>query len=239
MTFSVADLKRFPSVTRVHFVECSGNGRSAYRTPKPEMTPQQVDGMMSNSEWTGVPLSTLLREAGVKPEAKWFLAEGGDACLLSRSIPDAEGERRRAHRLRAERRAASPRARVSDSPAAPGLRGQHEREVAPPHQARHRAVHDALGNVEVHRSASRRKSPRSSASRWTRSRSSRRPRFPSVCRPGMVGHSRARLERSRPHHARRRQHRRRQRPGRKRAAAIAGDAQGTGALPAPVALDRQ
>src|SRR5690348_1408324 len=88
--FSVADLKRFPSVTRTHFVECSGNGRSAYRTPKPEMTPQQVDGMMSNSEWTGVPLDTLLHEAGVKDEAKWFLAEGGDACLLARSIPIAK-----------------------------------------------------------------------------------------------------------------------------------------------------
>lgn len=86
-SFSVADIKRFPSVTRVHFIECSGNGRSAYRTPKPDMTPQQVDGMMSNSEWTGVPLALLLREAGVKPGAKWFLAEGGDSCLLSRSIP--------------------------------------------------------------------------------------------------------------------------------------------------------
>ena len=85
--FSVADLKRFPSVTRTHFVECSGNGRSAYRTPKPEMTPQQVDGMMSNSEWTGVPLDTLLRETGVKADAKWLLAEGGDACLLARSVP--------------------------------------------------------------------------------------------------------------------------------------------------------
>jgi len=83
----VADLKRFPAVTRVHFVECSGNGRAAYRTPKPEMTPQQVDGMMSNSEWTGVPLSVLFREVGVKHDASWFLAEGGDADLLARSIP--------------------------------------------------------------------------------------------------------------------------------------------------------
>ena len=84
---TLADLKRFPSVTRTHFIECSGNGRAAYRTPKPEMTPQQVDGMTSNSEWTGVPLSTVLREAGVKKEAQWFLAEGGDACQLARSIP--------------------------------------------------------------------------------------------------------------------------------------------------------
>jgi sulfane dehydrogenase subunit SoxC len=55
------------------------------------MTPQQVDGMMSTSEWTGVPLSVLFKEAGVKRDAKWFLAEGGDACLLARSIPVSKG----------------------------------------------------------------------------------------------------------------------------------------------------
>ncbi|HEX5817942.1 MAG TPA: sulfite dehydrogenase [Gemmatimonadales bacterium] len=91
LTFDLEDLKRFPSVTRVHFIECAGNGRNAYRTPKPDMTPQQVDGLTSNTEWTGVPLSLLLREAGVKSKATWFLAEGGDAAVLSRSIPIAKG----------------------------------------------------------------------------------------------------------------------------------------------------
>lgn len=88
---SLADLKRFPAVTRMHFVECSGNGRAAYRTPKPQMTPQQVDGMISNSEWTGIPLSTLFREVGVHKDADWFLAEGGDACLMARSVPVSKG----------------------------------------------------------------------------------------------------------------------------------------------------
>jgi sulfane dehydrogenase subunit SoxC len=86
-TFSLNDLKRFPAVTRVHFVECSGNGRSAFKAPKPEMTPQQVDGLTSNSEWTGVELKTLLRECGARSSAKWLLAEGTDADKLSRSIP--------------------------------------------------------------------------------------------------------------------------------------------------------
>ena len=90
LELSVEDLKRFPSVTRVHFIECSGNGRAAYRAPKPDMTPQQVDGMMSQSEWTGVPLSLLFREVGAQRQAKWFLAEGGDACLMARSIPVAK-----------------------------------------------------------------------------------------------------------------------------------------------------
>jgi sulfane dehydrogenase subunit SoxC len=86
-TFSLADLKRLPAVTKTYFLECAGNGRTAYRSPKAEMSPQQVDGMMSNGEWTGVPLSTVFREVGAKPTAKWFLAEGGDAAKLSRSVP--------------------------------------------------------------------------------------------------------------------------------------------------------
>jgi sulfane dehydrogenase subunit SoxC len=87
LVFSLADLKRFPAVTRIHFLECSGNGRTAYRSPKPEMTAQLVDGLLSNCEWTGVPLSTVLREVGVKSGAKWMLAEGGDAPKMTRSIP--------------------------------------------------------------------------------------------------------------------------------------------------------
>jgi sulfane dehydrogenase subunit SoxC len=87
LRFSVEDLKRFPPVSRVHFVECSGNGRAAWRTPAPGMTPQRTDGMTSNSEWTGVPLATLFREVGVRDSARWFLAEGGDACLMTRSVP--------------------------------------------------------------------------------------------------------------------------------------------------------
>ena len=87
LVFSLDDLKRFPSVSRTHFLECSGNGRNGYRGPKPDLTPQLVDGLTSNGEWTGVPLATLFREAGVRSSATWFLAEGGDAAKLSRSIP--------------------------------------------------------------------------------------------------------------------------------------------------------
>lgn len=87
LIFTIDELKRFPSVTRVYGIECSGNGRGAFRAPAREMTPQQVDGLTSNSEWTGVPLAVLLREAGVRSTATWVLAEGGDAPKLSRSIP--------------------------------------------------------------------------------------------------------------------------------------------------------
>jgi sulfane dehydrogenase subunit SoxC len=91
MVFSLDDLHRLPSVSRTCFLECSGNGRSAYRAPKREMTPQAVDGLTSNGEWTGVALSTLLREVGVRRGASWFRAEGGDAARLSRSIPVEKG----------------------------------------------------------------------------------------------------------------------------------------------------
>ncbi len=87
MEFTMDDIKRFPSITRSYFIECAGNGRAAYRSPKPNMTPQQVDGMTSNSEWTGVQLSSLFAEVGYHKDADWCLAEGGDACLLARSIP--------------------------------------------------------------------------------------------------------------------------------------------------------
>ena len=54
------------------------------------MTAQQVDGLTSNSEWTGVPVATILREVGVKRGVEWMLAEGGDAARMARSIPMAK-----------------------------------------------------------------------------------------------------------------------------------------------------
>ena len=87
LVFTLDDLRRFPPATRIVCVECSGNGRAAYRAPKPDMTPQVVDGLTSTSEWTGVPVATVLREAGLRRGAAWVLAEGGDAAVMSRSIP--------------------------------------------------------------------------------------------------------------------------------------------------------
>lgn len=87
LKFSLADLKRMPAITRVCFIECSGNLniRAGEKT-----TPQQLCGLTSQSEWTGVALSTLFSEVGLKPNASWFLAEGGDAAIMARSIPLAK-----------------------------------------------------------------------------------------------------------------------------------------------------
>ena len=84
--FAMEDLTRFPSVSRVHFLECSGNTQN-WRAPKPELTVQDTHGLLSCCEWTGVPLATVLAEAGVRPEARWMLAEGADAAAMTRSIP--------------------------------------------------------------------------------------------------------------------------------------------------------
>ncbi|MCI0435276.1 MAG: molybdopterin-dependent oxidoreductase, partial [Gemmatimonadetes bacterium] len=84
MVFTLADLKRFPSVSRIAFLECSGNFG---RTAGPETTPGQLAGLTSTSEWTGVALATLFRAVGAQPKASWFLAEGSDAAVLTRSVP--------------------------------------------------------------------------------------------------------------------------------------------------------
>ena len=87
--FSMADIRRFPSMSRIMFLECSGNGLTEWSQPTMP-TVQFTHGLTSTSEWTGVPLATILGEAGLRPGAKWLLAEGGDAAAMTRSIPIAK-----------------------------------------------------------------------------------------------------------------------------------------------------
>jgi sulfane dehydrogenase subunit SoxC len=86
MKYTMADLKRFPCVSRFVFLECSGNGLTEWREPTLK-TVQGTHGLTSTSEWTGVKLSTILTEVGVKDGAAWMLAEGSDAAVMTRSIP--------------------------------------------------------------------------------------------------------------------------------------------------------
>ncbi|HWC97108.1 MAG TPA: sulfite dehydrogenase [Candidatus Sulfopaludibacter sp.] len=89
IVFTVEDLRRLPSVSRIHFLECSGNTGVEWAA-KPAPTAQMSHGLASCSEWTGVPLALLLAEAGVQPGAKWIVAEGADACKMQRSLPLAK-----------------------------------------------------------------------------------------------------------------------------------------------------
>lgn len=84
--FSMADLKRLPSLSRILFLECSGNGLTEWSKPTLP-TVQGTHGLTSTAEWTGVPLSLILNEVGVRGKAKWLLAEGGDGSAMTRSIP--------------------------------------------------------------------------------------------------------------------------------------------------------
>jgi sulfane dehydrogenase subunit SoxC len=78
-------------VTRMHFVECGGNSAPLFSKEPLQATVQALHGLSSCAEWTGVPLSILLDEAGVDPKAKWLVAEGADAAAIDRSTPLKKG----------------------------------------------------------------------------------------------------------------------------------------------------
>jgi len=90
LIFSMDTLSRYPMVSLIQFIECSGNSRVG-TTPEPvQKTAGGLHGLLSCSEWTGVPLAVLLDEAGVDPAARWLLAEGADSAAMARSVPMAK-----------------------------------------------------------------------------------------------------------------------------------------------------
>jgi sulfane dehydrogenase subunit SoxC len=86
LSFTMKELERLPSTSRIAFLECSGNTWDGWREAQ-DVTVQDIYGLTSTSEWTGVKLSTLLEAVGVRREATWMLAEGSDAAGLDRSVP--------------------------------------------------------------------------------------------------------------------------------------------------------
>ncbi|MEP6658002.1 MAG: sulfite dehydrogenase [Betaproteobacteria bacterium] len=84
LVFSMEDIRRFPSESRIHFLECSGN--PVYTRPYGK-TASDLMGLVSCVEWTGVPLKRVLEEVGLQAGAKWVIAEGADAAAMTRSIP--------------------------------------------------------------------------------------------------------------------------------------------------------
>jgi sulfane dehydrogenase subunit SoxC len=91
LIFSLDELKRLPSVSRFHFVECNANsgptGPAGVARRAATATPQETHGLTSCSLWTGVPLSLLLQQAGVQNSATWMIAEGDDPPKHLKSIP--------------------------------------------------------------------------------------------------------------------------------------------------------
>jgi len=87
LAFTVANLARYPMRSRLMFIECGGNSNAGWHQEPIQRAVGDFHGLVSCSQWTGVPLSTLLDEAGVEPAATWAVAEGADAMLMNVSIP--------------------------------------------------------------------------------------------------------------------------------------------------------
>lgn len=84
--YTMDDLLRLPSVSRIHFIECGANTAMEWGNVAVP-TVQYSHGMLSCSEYTGVPLSTLLDDCGFdRAKAKYVLAEGADGSGMTRTI---------------------------------------------------------------------------------------------------------------------------------------------------------
>ena len=86
LIFTYEDLERFPRENHVYFCECAANTGMEWAGAQLNGA-QFTHGMIHNMEYTGIPLRTLLNEAGIKPEGSWIFVEGADASSNGRSIP--------------------------------------------------------------------------------------------------------------------------------------------------------
>jgi sulfane dehydrogenase subunit SoxC len=68
LEFNLETLSRYPLVTRMAFIECAGNSAPMFSSEPMQLTAQAIHGLVSNAEWSGVLLSTLLDEAGIASE---------------------------------------------------------------------------------------------------------------------------------------------------------------------------
>ena len=87
LTFSIDDLLRYPMQSKICFIECGGNSNAGWNKQPSQSEAGYFNGMASCAEWTGVPLSVLLDEVGLRKKAKWLVAEGADAFAMQMSIP--------------------------------------------------------------------------------------------------------------------------------------------------------
>jgi len=137
LILTMDELKRLPFVTRVHFIECAGN-----RAQPRHKTVQETHGLTSCAEWTGVPLSLLLREAGVQSGASWIVAEGAEEVKGASSLPLAKvmDDGLVAYGMNGE----PLRSAAGFPPAADraGLRRDSSDQVSAPHQGGGPLLHD-------------------------------------------------------------------------------------------------
>ncbi len=87
LIFDMDVLLRYPMVSRQCFIECGGNSNTGWRDEPIQTAAGYFHGMVSCSEWTGIPLKILLNKTILEESAKWVIAEGGDASMMNVSIP--------------------------------------------------------------------------------------------------------------------------------------------------------
>ncbi|WP_407525986.1 sulfite dehydrogenase [Methylobacterium oryzisoli] len=87
LVFTMDEILAMPSLSRIAFLECTGNGWENWKKAPPDVTVQNTHGLISTNEWTGVPLSFIIDLVGVDRRSTWMLAEGGDGSAVARSIP--------------------------------------------------------------------------------------------------------------------------------------------------------
>jgi len=90
LIFTYEDLERFPRENHTYFCECAANTGMEWAGAQLNGV-QFTHGMIHNMEYTGIPLRTLLNEAGLDAAGdqsdKWVYVEGADASSNGRSIP--------------------------------------------------------------------------------------------------------------------------------------------------------
>ncbi len=142
--FTMDELMRLPSVSRFHFIECGANtGMEWGNVAVP--TCQYSHGMLSCSEFTGVPLRTLFEMCGVDyKRGRYVLGRGRRRLVDDAHHPDGAGrERRGVRRLRPERRDAAARERLSAAPGGARRAGRELGQVPAPHRGRRPALRHA------------------------------------------------------------------------------------------------
>ncbi|MDX1480502.1 MAG: sulfite dehydrogenase [Woeseiaceae bacterium] len=87
MKYRLEQLENLPTETHNYFLECAGNSGRLWAPEPAQATLDLTHGLLSGSEWTGVPVATLLDRSGLSAGASWLIVEGADAGSVYRSVP--------------------------------------------------------------------------------------------------------------------------------------------------------
>ena len=133
--FTMDDLKRFPAVSVIHFLECSGNSFTQWTEASMRPTVQLSHGWPVAPNGPGCRWPPSCARSGSNRAAGGCWPKGPMPPARPQH-PDGQGDGRRAARLRRKRRGPAPLPGLSAAPAAARLRRQHQRQVAAPPQGR-------------------------------------------------------------------------------------------------------